>query len=134
MVEEGFLALFQGNGIDDALALHTHQSRFDDVPFRGVDHHRHAGDIRLGGNEIQEGRHLLARIEQAVVHVDINDLRPVFHLFPGNGEGFFVILLFNEAEELTRPCDIAPLAYVDKVVFRLDFQHFEAGEHQRFFP
>ena len=42
---------------------------------RGVDHHRHARDLGLGGDQPQERRHRLLAVEQALVHVHVDDLR-----------------------------------------------------------
>ena len=40
----------------------------------------HAGDVGLGGDEVEEGHHRLFGIEQALVHVDVDDLRAVLDL------------------------------------------------------
>ena len=57
LLAETLLAFFQRDGIDDGLALHAFQARLDHLPFGAVDHDRHAGNIRLGGDEIEEGDH-----------------------------------------------------------------------------
>ena len=45
-----------------------------------VDHDRHAGDVGLGGDQVEERRHRLLAVEQALVHVDVDDLRAVLDL------------------------------------------------------
>ena len=40
-----------------------------------VDHDRHAADGGLGRDQVEEAAHLVARLEQAVVHVDVDHLR-----------------------------------------------------------
>ena len=101
MIEKPSLALLQGYGIDDALALHTLQSVLDDLPVGGVDHHRHPGDIRLCSDAVEEVHHLGLGVEQSIVHIDINHEGAVGHLFAGDADGLVVILLFDEAEELS---------------------------------
>ncbi len=41
------LASLQADGVDDRFALNAFEPGFDDRPFGGVDHDRHAGDVRL---------------------------------------------------------------------------------------
>ena len=41
MGKEDFFTLLQRNRIDDTLTLQTFQTRRDNVPFRGVNHHRY---------------------------------------------------------------------------------------------
>src|SRR5690606_40162561 len=57
-----------------------------DLKFRRIDHHRYASDIRLGGDQVEEVDHRPFRIDQALVHVDIDDLGAVFHLVAGDDE------------------------------------------------
>ena len=87
MVQELFLAFLQADRVDDRLALHAFQARLDDFPFGAVDHHRHAGDVRLGGNEVQEAGHRLLAVEQVGVHVDVEDVGPALDLLAGHGHG-----------------------------------------------
>ena len=47
MCQKDLLSLFQGDGIDNAFALHTLQPRRDNVPFGRVNHDRHTGNLRL---------------------------------------------------------------------------------------
>ena len=132
MFQEFLLAFLQRDGVDDGLALHALQSSHDDVPLRGVYHHRHAGNLGLGGYQIEEGCHLFFGIKQAVVHVDVDDLCPVLHLTAGDAKGFLVVFFINEPQELARAGHIATLAHVDEVVFGLHLQQFEAGEPEVF--
>ena len=59
VVQEGGLALLHRDRVDDGLALDAFQAGLDDLPFRAVDHHRHPGDVGLGGDEVEEGGHRL---------------------------------------------------------------------------
>ena len=128
--EEFLLAFLQRYGVDYTLSLHTLQPRLDDPPIGRIEHHGDTGDIRLGGDEVEEIDHLRAGIQEAVVHVDVDDLRPIFHLLAGDTEGFVVFLLVDEAEELARTGHVAALAYVDKIILRFHLQHIQSGQTQ----
>ncbi|KAG1077915.1 hypothetical protein G6F40_016924 [Rhizopus arrhizus] len=65
------------NGVHHRLALHALQAGLDDLPLRTVDHDRHAGDVGLGGDQVQEAVHAGHRIQHGLVHVDVDDLRTV---------------------------------------------------------
>ena len=73
-------AFLHADGVDHRAALHALQARFDDFPFRRIDHHRHPGNVRLGGDEIQKFHHRRLGIEHRLVHVDVDDLRAALHL------------------------------------------------------
>ena len=63
MIDERRLAFLQRDRIDDRLSLHAFQPCLDHLEFRGIDHHRHARDIGLGRDEVQEFLHCLGGIE-----------------------------------------------------------------------
>jgi hypothetical protein len=69
------------------LALQALQAGLDHLPARRVDHHRHAGDVRLGGDQVR-GRSSWHRrpVEHALVHVHVDDLRAVLDLLPRDVE------------------------------------------------
>ena len=131
MTEKLLLALLQTDRVDDALALYAHQPLLYDAPFRGVDHNRHAGDVRLRGDQVEEDAHLILGLQQAVVHVDVEHLRAVLHLLAGDGERLLVLLLLDQSEELARAGHVASLADVEEVVFRLHLQQIQSGEPER---
>ena len=54
LAHELLLAFLEADRVDDALALQALQAGLDDRPFRAVDHDRHAGDVRLRGDQVQE--------------------------------------------------------------------------------
>ncbi len=61
----------------------THlQAGLDHLPLRAVDHDRHARDLGLAGDQIEEADHRRLRIEHRLVHVDVDDLRAVLDLLP----------------------------------------------------
>ena len=57
VVDEFFLAFLETDGVHHPLALDAFQACLDDVPFRGVNHDGHTGDIRFGRDQIQEAHH-----------------------------------------------------------------------------
>ena len=100
MLHELLFSLLQRDGVDDGLSLHALQTRHDDIPVGGVDHHGHPGDIGLRGDQVEEGHHLLLGIQQAVVHIDVYDQRPVCHLLTGNTQRLVIVLFLNQSQEL----------------------------------
>jgi hypothetical protein len=52
----------------------------DHLPLRAVDHDRHARDLGLGRDEVQEAHHRGLAVEHGLVHVDVDDLRAVLDL------------------------------------------------------
>ena len=112
--KKGLLALLQGDGVDDRLALHTFEPGLDHRPFRGIDHDRHAGNIRFGGDQVEERHHRLFGIEQALVHVDVEDLRAVFDLAARHGEGGGIIAGLDQLAKLQRARDIGALTNIDE--------------------
>ena len=128
MMKEGFFAFLQRNGIDERLALHAFQARLDHLPFGAVDHHGHAGDIRLGGDEVEVFHHRLGRVDQALVHVDIDDLRAVRHLVAGDVEGGRIIARGDQLAEFCRAGDVGALADVDEGNGLGQREGFEAAE------
>ena len=120
-------ALFQRNRIDDRLALHAFQSGFDHREFRGIDHHRNAGDVRLGRDQIEKRRHRLFGIEQAFVHVDVDDLRAVFDLIAGDRERRGIIAGCDELAKARRTGDVGAFADIDEGNFRRERKRLETG-------
>ncbi len=90
-----FFAFFQRNRIDDALALQALQTGLDDLPFRRVHHKRHLGDFRLTPEQLQEACHRRDAINHALVHTDVEDVRPVLDLLPGYAYRFFIFAFLD---------------------------------------
>ena len=108
----------EADRVDDGFALHAAQTRFDHAPFRGVQHNRHARDIRLGGEQIQEGHHRRLGVEHALVHIDVDNLRAVFYLSSSDIQGGRIIIGQNKLLEARRAGDIAALADIHEQAFR----------------
>jgi hypothetical protein len=52
--------------------------------FDAVDHDRHARDLGLAGDQLQEALHRRGAVEHRLVHVDVDDLRAVLDLLAGH--------------------------------------------------
>ena len=112
--EERRFAFLHADRIDDALAGQALQPGFDHRPFRGIDHHRHPRDVRLGRDQVQIGDHGRFAVEQAFVHVDVDDLRAVFHLLARDFHGRRVIAIQDQLLERSRSGDVGALTDVDE--------------------
>ena len=110
------------------LALHALQARLDHVPFRRVDHHRHARDVGLGGDEVQVSHHRRLRIEHRLVHVDVDDLRAARDLRARDFHGAGEIAGEDQLGERPRAGDVGAFADVDEQRIVADEQRLEAGQ------
>jgi hypothetical protein len=110
LLEELRLALLEGDGVDDALALKAFQAGLDDLPLGGVHHDRNLGDLGLARDEVQEARHGRDAVDQAVVHAHVDDVGAVVHLLAGDGDGLLVVAGLDELGELRRAGDVGALA------------------------
>ena len=128
MREERLFAFLERDGIHDALALDALEARFDDGPLRRIDHDRHARDVGLGGDQIQETHHGGFRIEHALVHVHVDDLRAVLHLLARDGERGRIVVGFDELAELGRARDVGAFAHVHEADVVREVEGFEPGQ------
>ncbi len=128
MFEKLFDAFLHADGIDHALALYAAQPGFDDRPLGRVDHHRNAGNIRLGGQQVEILDHGRLGIDQAFVHVDVDDLRAVCDLLAGDIERGVEIVFLDQLREAGGTGDIRPFADVHKQGIRTDIQRFQTAE------
>ena len=112
--EECLLALLHRDRVHDRLALHALQTGLDHLELRGVDHDRHAGDVGLGRDQVEERRHRLHAVDQAVVHVDVDDLRATLDLLERDHERLAVLVVLDQSPELRRTGDVGALADIDE--------------------
>src|ERR687895_748716 len=115
MLDESFLALLETDGIDHAFALQTSQTPLDHAPLGGVDHHRHARDIRLGSDEVEEAVHIVLRIQHTLVHVDIDDLGAILDLLAGDLDCPLEVSILDQGGKLGRAGHIGTLADIDEI-------------------
>ncbi len=128
VMDELLDAFLHADGVDDALALDALEAGFDHFPLGGVDHDRHAGDVRLAGNQIEEGHHGLLRIEHAFVHVDVDHLGAGFHLLQGDFEGFGVVVFADQPGETGGTGDVGTFADVDEQRLAIDGERLQARQ------
>ena len=114
VIEELRLPLFKRDRVHNRLALHTFQAGLDHLPFGAVNHHRNAGDIRLGSDEIEEGPHGRDRVQKACIHVHIDDLRAVLDLLTRHVERCGIVILLNQLAEFRRAGDVCAFADIDE--------------------
>ncbi len=123
-------AFLQRDRVDDALALDALQAGLDHAPLRRVDHDRHAGDLRLAGDQVQEAHHRGLAVEHGLVHVDVDDLRAVLDLLPRDAQRVFVAALEHHARERLGAGDVGALADVDEQRFFIQRQRLQPGQLQ----
>ena len=130
VVDEGGLALLHRDRIHHRLALQAFQAGLDHRELRGIDHHRHARDVGLGGDQIEERHHRRFGIEQALVHVDVDDLRAVLDLLARDRQRRGVVAGGDQLAEFGRAGDVGALADIDEGNFRREREGLEAGQPQ----
>src|SRR5690606_36691427 len=79
-------------------------------------------------DQVEEPGHRLLRIDQALIHVHVEDLRPVLHLLARDFHRLGVALLLDQLAELRAAGDVGALADVDEQQLRGDDQRFKAGQ------
>ena len=97
-------------------------------PLRAVDHDRHARDLRLGRDVVQERRHRLLGVEHAFVHVDVDHVGAAAHLVERHVRGLGVVAALDQPREPRRAGDVGALADHLEVAVGPDGQRLEAGE------
>ena len=132
LAQELGLAFLHRDGIDDALALDALEAGLDDAPLGRVDHDRHAGDVRLGGDELEELIHRRQRIEHRFVHVDVDDLRAVFHLLASHGQRVVETAFEDHFGEGAGAGDVGALTDVNKQRLGADIEGLQARQAQLF--
>ena len=98
--EEVRLPFLQADRIDDALALDAFQSGLEHRPLRAVDHHRHARDLGLGRDVVEERGHRLLGVEHALVHVHVDHVGAAADLVHCDADGLGVVVGLDQTGEL----------------------------------
>jgi hypothetical protein len=102
--------------------------RLDHLPLGAVHHHRHARDVGLGGDQVQEAHHGGLAVEHGLVHVDVDDLGAVLHLLARHGQGFLELAVQDHAREGLGAGDVGALAHVDEQRIRADGDGLQARQ------
>ena len=100
----------------------------DHLPFGGVDHDRHPGDVGLGGNQVEKAHHGRAAVEHGLVHIDVDHLRPVFHLLARHRQRLLELAVEDHAGKGLGAGDIGALADIDEQGARIDRERLQAGK------
>ena len=128
VVDESVFALFERDRIHHRFALRAFQTGLDHGEFRGIDHQRDPRDIGLRRDQIEEGRHRLFRIEQALIHIDVEDLRAVLHLIARHRERRGVVAGGDEFAKARRTGDVGAFADIDEGNRRRKRERLEPGK------
>ena len=115
LLEEHLLTFLEADRVDDSLALHAFETGLDDRPFRAVDHDRHARDVRLRGDQIQESHHRRLGVEHALIHVDVDDLRTVLDLLQGDRQRLLVLIVLDQLGKTRRAGNVVSLSDVYEI-------------------
>jgi hypothetical protein len=62
--DEFRFAFLHADRVHHRLTLNALQAGFENLPFGGVDHHRHPADVRFGGDQVEEGD--IASLESSI--------------------------------------------------------------------
>ena len=114
VLQELLLATLERDGVHDALALAALQTGLDDVELRRVDHERDLAHVGLGNHEVHEARHRGLAVDEAVVHVDVDDVGTVLDLLEGDRESLLVVAVDDGLLENRGARDVAALTEVDE--------------------
>ena len=128
--QERLLAFLEGNRVHDAAPLHTAESGADDLPVRGVDHERDGSDVGFARGIEQETFHGGGRVEQGVVHIDVDDGRAVFDLVARDRHGAGHVVGPDDVQELAGSGHVGAFADIDEVLVAGRGEGVEAGETQ----
>ena len=107
------------------------QAGLDHLPLRAVDHDRHARDLGLAGDQVQEAHHRRLAVEHRLVHVDVDDLGAVLDLLARDAERLLELAVEDQARERLRAGDVGALADVDEQRAGADQHRLEAGQLHR---
>ena len=130
VVDKRRFALFETDGVDYSFALQAFKSGLDDVPLRRIEHKRHASDVGVGRKQVDEPAHFRLGVEHRVVHVDVDDLRPVFDLSSSDVARLIVVFFVDKSQKLTASRHVATFADVDEIAFGSDVDGIEPGESE----
>ena len=124
------LPLLERDRIHHRLALQAFEAGLDHSELGGIHHDRNACDVGLRRHQIEEGDHGLFRIEQAFVHVHVDDLGAVLDLIARDVERARVVARSDELAEPRRAGDVGALADIHERNFRRQREILQARQAQ----
>ena len=90
-----------------------------------------AASPSFGGGQVEETVHRLDRVQQALVHVDVDHLGTVLDLLDRDTERGVVIACFDQAPKARRAGDIGALTDIDEDALGGDVARLETGQPAR---
>ena len=130
LFDEFRLALLERNGIHHRLALNAFEAGFDHLELRRVDHDGRARNVGLGGDQMQEIDHGALGIQQAFVHVDVDDLRAIDHLLARHIQRCGEFAVLDELAKTRGARDIGALAHIHEANVLRQCERLESREPQ----
>ena len=94
---ELLFAVFQVDGVDDALALAIGERQLDGLGIGGVDHDRRLAD--LADQLLVEQRDVVHFVAVGALQADVDDVRAVLHLPARDLDGLFPFLRGDQVLE-----------------------------------
>ena len=128
LAPELLLPLLEADGVHDPLSLQALEPRLQHGEPRAVQHDGEPGDLRLRGDEVQEGGHRLLGVEEPLVHVHVQNVRASLHLLPRHRQRLLHPVVPDEAREAAGSGDVGPLADQDEIGVGPDRQGLQAAE------
>ena len=122
---------FMRDRVDDRLALHALQPGLDHAPLRAVDHHRHARDVGLGGDEAA-GTSPSPSAESSIASSMLTSITcaPFSTCWRATASASGVVAGEDQPRERLRAGDVGALADVDEERVVADVDRLQAREAQ----
>ena len=128
LLEERVLAFLEADRVDHALALDAREPGAQHAPPGTVDHDGNPGDLGFGRDQVQEGGHGALAVEQAGVHVDVEQVGPAADLLKRDGHGALVVTRFDQPPESLGAGDVGALPDHHEPGIGADLERLEPAE------
>ncbi len=109
LFEKRPLPLLQADRIHHRFALHAPETGLQHRPLGTVQNQRHPGNFRFAGHQVQEPCHARFAVQERLVEIDVDQVRPRLHLLAGHRHGFVKFSLLDQGGKPGRTGDIGPL-------------------------
>ena len=125
--EEGLFTVLERQRVDHPLAGKRAEPGLDDLEARAVHHDREPRDVGLHGDQPQEPAHGGLGLEEALVHVHVEQVGAARDLVPRHGDRRFEPVVPDQAGEAARTGHVGALAHHQERRLR-PYQRLGAGE------